>query len=159
MSELRRRRPRIGMDKRSKRTLSARLSFSFLPASSPHWMSSEYGQTSVRSKFECLPSRKTAIINSRLPLLFQVGGLIFVAGQIGLVPGSMELLRHPSLRPGGSSEVLAQAALSLRHVERVLQARGSAGLGDIVQVSFICNVHVLIGLGFWLDFIWTGVLF
>lgn len=55
---------------------------------------------------------------------FQVNGILHVAGQIGLIPGSMKMIE------GG---LKTQALLSLRHVERILAAK-QCGLGDIVQV-------------------------
>lgn len=51
--------------------------------------------------------------------------MIHVAGQIGLVPGSMELV------VGGLE---AEARLALRHAERILEAMG-AGIKDVVQVG------------------------
>lgn len=56
--------------------------------------------------------------------IFQVNGLLHIAGQIGLIPGSMEL----------SDTMESQASLGLRHLKRILQVY-SLGLGNIVQVK------------------------
>lgn len=64
----------------------------------------------------------------------RIGELLHLAGQIGLVPGSMQLVK------GG---IKAQCKLALRHVERVLNAMDSnVHLRDVVQVNnlFICYV-------------------
>ncbi len=60
-----------------------------------------------------------------------------VAGQIGLVPGSMKF--PPS--PRGSSGCRRQASLALRHASRILRARGATGVADVVQVGS----HFLLG--------------
>eukprot|EP00118_Oscarella_pearsei_P010554 m.65481 g.65481 ORF g.65481 m.65481 type:complete len:405 (+) comp35320_c0_seq1:1181-2395(+) len=58
----------------------------------------------------------------------QLDSIVYVAGQIGLVPGSMVLVE------GG---VVPQARLCLRHTDRILRAhfegRGGLGLSHIVQ--------------------------
>jgi hypothetical protein len=59
-----------------------------------------------------------------LYFIFQVGGLVFVAGQIGLVPGSMTL----------ASGIENQARLGLRHLARVLDVF-NCSTRDIVQVG------------------------
>ena len=56
--------------------------------------------------------------------IFQVNGLLHIAGQIGLIPGSMEL----------SDTMESQAKLGLRHLKRILQVY-SMGLWNIVQVT------------------------
>eukprot|EP00095_Tigriopus_kingsejongensis_P001610 maker-scaffold381_size190066-snap-gene-0.34 protein:Tk01610 transcript:maker-scaffold381_size190066-snap-gene-0.34-mRNA-1 annotation:"diphthine--ammonia ligase-like isoform x4" len=53
----------------------------------------------------------------------QVDNIVHVAGQIGLIPGSMELI------PGG---VEPEARLALRHVSRILEAHG-LGLENVAQ--------------------------
>ena len=55
---------------------------------------------------------------------FQADGLVFVAGQIGLIPGSMVLAEGPE----------NQARLGLRHLARVLEVFGCS-TSDIVQVG------------------------
>lgn len=56
----------------------------------------------------------------------RVGELIHLAGQIGMVPGSMQLVK------GG---IKPQSKLALRHVERILNAMDSnVHLRDVVQV-------------------------
>ena len=60
---------------------------------------------------------------SRCVCIFQVNGLLHIAGQIGLIPGSMEL----------SDTMESQAKLGLRHLKRILQVY-SMGLWNIVQV-------------------------
>lgn len=57
--------------------------------------------------------------------LSQIDGVVHIAGQIGLVPGSMSLI------PGG---VGPEAILSLRHVERILKTY-SMTLRNVVQVG------------------------
>ena len=59
-----------------------------------------------------------------LPHFFQADGLVFVAGQIGLIPGSMVLAEGPE----------DQARLGLRHLARVLEVFGCS-TSDIVQVG------------------------
>ena len=58
-------------------------------------------------------------------LSFQVNGIVHLAGQIGLVPGTMRLVE------GGAE---AEARLALRHAFRALEAVGT-GAKEIVQVS------------------------
>lgn len=60
----------------------------------------------------------------------QIGSRIFVAGQIPLDPGSMTIL---------NSDVVDQSLLSLRHVERILQAKHT---GCTLQnaLSLVCYV-------------------
>ena len=55
---------------------------------------------------------------------FQANGVVFVAGQIGLIPGSMVLAEGPE----------NQARLGLRHLARVLEVFGCS-TSDIVQVG------------------------
>lgn len=57
-------------------------------------------------------------------------GLIYVAGQIGLVPGSMEMVR------GGPR---CECQLALRHVDRVLKAAASGSGAWCVRLA-ICYV-------------------
>ena len=57
-------------------------------------------------------------------IFFQADGLVFVAGQIGLIPGSMVLAEGPE----------NQARLGLRHLARVLEVFGCS-TSDIVQVG------------------------
>jgi len=56
---------------------------------------------------------------------FQVDGLLFVAGQIPLVPGSMVLLED---------SLSQQVILSIRHVQRILQAM-AAEIENIMQLT------------------------
>ena len=56
---------------------------------------------------------------------FQVNGIVHLAGQIGLVPGTMQLVE------GGAE---AEARLALRHAFRALEAVGTTAK-EIVQVS------------------------
>ena len=55
--------------------------------------------------------------------IFQVKGVLHIAGQIGLIPGSMEL----------SDTIESQAKLGLRHLKRILQVYCMT-LRNIVQV-------------------------
>ena len=55
--------------------------------------------------------------------IFQVKGVLHIAGQIGLIPGSMEL----------SDTIESQAELGLRHLKRILQVYCMT-LRNIVQV-------------------------
>lgn len=58
----------------------------------------------------------------------KVGDLIHLAGQIGLIPGSMQLLT------GGFKQ---QCKLSLRHIGRLVKALDSnLTIRDVVQVNF-----------------------
>ena len=57
-----------------------------------------------------------------------------MAGQIGLIPGSMVLI------DGGLAN---QARLALRHLERILEAK-HCGLGDIAQVGGHNDKYVLL---------------
>ena len=63
----------------------------------------------------------------------QVNGIVHLAGQIGLVPGTMQLVE------GGAE---AEARLSLRHAFRALEAVGT-GAKEIVQVSGTGNPDLL----------------
>jgi enamine deaminase RidA (YjgF/YER057c/UK114 family) len=68
---------------------------------------------------------------------FQVGDIIYVAGQIALVPGSMQMLE------GGISQ---ECRLALRHISRIISAMDqSTLLRDVVQVIDYkrCLVSVL----------------
>ena len=56
---------------------------------------------------------------------FQVDGIVHLAGQIGLVPGTMQLVE------GGAE---AEARLALRHAFRALEAVGTSAK-RMVQVS------------------------
>ena len=60
--------------------------------------------------------------------MFQVNGTVHLAGQIGLVPGSMQLV------DGGAA---VEAALALRHAFRALEAVGTSAK-EVVQVSCSC---------------------
>ena len=61
-----------------------------------------------------------------LLIVFQVGDLVYVAGQIALVPGTMKLVE------GG---VRKECRLALRHVSRIARAMDpNAQLRDVVQV-------------------------
>lgn len=58
----------------------------------------------------------------------RVGEFIHLAGQIGLVPGSLLLVK------GG---IKAQCQLALRHISRLLKAVDSnVNLRDVVQVTY-----------------------
>jgi len=59
-------------------------------------------------------------------LLFQSSDLLYVAGQIGLVPGSMSLI----------SGLESQAELSLRHLRRILEVYNLT-THDIIWVNFL----------------------
>lgn len=62
-----------------------------------------------------------------------VGDCIHLAGQIGLIPGSMQIV---------SGGIKKQCQLTLRHVSRLLKAIDSnINLRDVVQVLFL---HLLI---------------
>ena len=63
---------------------------------------------------------------SNLNLKFQVDNVLFVAGQIGLIPGSMDL---PDI-------VEIQAQLSLRHLIRILQVY-QMDVTNVVQVRLL----------------------
>ncbi len=59
----------------------------------------------------------------------QVGDLVYVAGQIALVPGTMEMVE------GG---VRKQCRLALRHVARIVRAMDpNTQLRDVVQVRVL----------------------
>ncbi|XP_018322343.1 diphthine--ammonia ligase [Agrilus planipennis] len=73
----------------------------------------------------------------------RIGDVTYVAGQIGLVPGSMQLVK------GG---LKAQCKLSLRHVHRILRAvDASLTLRDVVQgVCYVTDLkHVETARSFW----------
>ena len=63
---------------------------------------------------------------SNFNLKFQVDNVLFVAGQIGLIPGSMDL----------PDSVEIQAQLSLRHLIRILQVY-QMDVTNIVQVRLL----------------------
>ena len=63
---------------------------------------------------------------SNLNLKFQVDNVLFVAGQIGLIPGSMDL----------PDSVEIQAQLSLRHLIRILQVY-QMDVTNVVQVRLL----------------------
>ncbi|GAB6029387.1 hypothetical protein CHUAL_005152 [Chamberlinius hualienensis] len=59
------------------------------------------------------------------------GNLIYVSGQIGLVPGSMEIV---------SGGVASESALSLRHVRNVLAATSNGDMSNVLfGVCFLTN--------------------
>lgn len=65
----------------------------------------------------------------------RVGDLIHLAGQIGLVPGSMQMVE------GG---IKRQCQLALRHVGRLLKAMDpNVNLRDVVQVSTTFGITFL----------------
>jgi len=53
------------------------------------------------------------------------GGKLFISGMIGLVPGTMEMLKCGEA---------GQARLALRHVERVASVLGKASLNDVIMI-------------------------
>lgn len=60
-------------------------------------------------------------------MFIQVGDLVYVAGQIALVPGTMQMVE------GG---VRKQCRLALRHVARIVRAMDpNTQLRDVVQVN------------------------
>ncbi|KAB0799176.1 hypothetical protein PPYR_07056 [Photinus pyralis] len=66
----------------------------------------------------------------------RVGEFVYIAGQIGLVPGSMQLVR------GG---VKSQCQLAIRHVGRIISGIDSnTNLRDVVQaVCYVTNIQVI----------------
>lgn len=63
----------------------------------------------------------------------QIGDFIHLAGQIGLIPGSMQMVN------GG---IKRQCQLTLRHISRLLKAVDSnVNLRDVVKVIiFVCSL-------------------
>ncbi|KAK5643599.1 hypothetical protein RI129_007444 [Pyrocoelia pectoralis] len=66
----------------------------------------------------------------------RVGEFVYVAGQIGLVPGSMQLVK------GG---VKSQCQLSIRHIGRIINGIDSnTNLRDVVQaICYVTNIQVI----------------
>lgn len=63
-------------------------------------------------------------------MFFQVGDIYYVAGQIPLIPGTMQILNKP---------ILLQCKLVLRHVQRILEAMdANLNFNNVLQV--ICYV-------------------
>lgn len=66
--------------------------------------------------------------------MFKVGEIFRVAGQIGMIPGTLELIE------GG---VLKQCRLSLRHIGRITAALDpNMQIRDVVQGIFISSVQI-----------------
>lgn len=69
-------------------------------------------------------------------LFLQIGDIILAAGQIPLVPGTMQIL---------DSNIKEQCRLTLRHINRILEAMDyNTRLRDIVQgICFLTNVSYI----------------
>lgn len=60
--------------------------------------------------------------------VIQIGDVIYIAGQIALVPGTMAVV---------AGSVRRQCRLALRHVDRLIKAMDSnTQLRDVVQVTY-----------------------
>lgn len=83
-----------------------------------HWAPANIGPYSqcVRVKSLAFLIFLSHHLDFSMILIFQIGEIIYVAGQIPLVPGSMELLNKP---------IFHQCRLTLRHVSRILKAADS----------------------------------
>lgn len=77
-------------------------------------------------------------MKNNIYLHLQVGDIIYVAGQIALVPGTLNIVE------GG---IRRQCRLSLRHVSRIIKAVDpNTQLRDVVQVNYINLVNIFSSL-------------
>jgi len=89
------------------------------------------------SAAEYLTSRQTESLNLPFSDAVRAGGLLILSGQIGNLPGTLDLA------PGG---IRAEARQALENVKRVLEANGS-GMDRVVK----CTV-MMADIAEWADF-------